>query len=251
MSYKTLKILFVFHERPKESIEELIYSFNSQAATLDISTEFPTNPNDYSLVVLWNYQKKIVLAEPRNNIIVFHSSDLPRGRGWAPIAQLFLQEIPVYTLTAIFIDANIDTGRMILKATFPIKNSMTARQIRVLDEWLTVFLSLEIARELNERRIMGIPQVEANASYYPRRYSSQSQINPADTFESVIPLLRAAEEGHECFFLLGDTTYLLKATPMENAIRQVNVEVTYLSTNEIKQISLQLDSESLRVFFAP
>lgn len=235
--------------RPKDSIEYLIDSFNSQAATLDISTEFPTNPNDYSLIVLWNYQKKIVLKEPKNNIVVFHSSDLPKGRGWAPIAQLFLQEIPVYTLTAIFIDANIDTGRMILKATFPIKNSMTARQIRALDEWLTVFLSLEIARELNERRNMGIPQVEANASYYPRRNPSQSQIKPTDTLESAIPLLRAAEEGHECFFLLGDTTYLLKAMPMDNAITEVNVEVKYLSTKELKQISLRLDSESLRVFF--
>ena len=251
MSYKPLKILFVFHERPVDTLETLITSFSSQDAILDISTEFPTNTNEYDLVVPWNYKNKILSVPPENNVVVFHSSDLPKGRGWAPIAQLFLQEIPIYTLTAIFIDANIDTGRMILKATFPITNSMTARQIRAIDDWLIIFLSLEVARALDEARTIGIPQVEAYASYYPKRLPAHSQLIPSDTLQSMIPLLRAAEDGHECFFLLGDTKYLLKATPNESAVTGVTVNVLYLSTGDLQNISLQIDAEILRVSLAP
>lgn len=246
-----MKILFVFHERPVDTLEKLIKSFSSQDTVLDISTEFPTNTNDYDLVVPWNYRNKILSLPPENKVVVFHSSDLPKGRGWAPIAQLFLQEIPVYTMTAIFIDANIDTGRMILKATFPITNSMTARQIRIIDDWLIIYLSLEIAHSLTETRTIGIPQVDANSTYYPRRRPEQSQLVPSDTLQSMIPLLRAAEDGHECFFLFGETKYLLKATPIENSITGLTVNVSYLSTGEIQRILLRVDAENLRVSLAP
>ncbi len=251
LSCKPLKILFVFQERPVDTLEILIKSFSAQDVILDISTAFPINTSEYDLVVPWNYQNKILSVPPENNVVVFHSSDLPKGRGWAPIAQLFLQEIPFYTLTAIFIDANIDTGRMILKATFPITNSMTARHIRAIDDWLIICLSLDIARALTEARTIGIPQTESNASYYPRRHPAQSQLRPSDTLESMVPLLRAAEEGHECFFLLGDTKYFLKATPIVNATTGVNVKVSYLSTGDIQNILLRIDDENLRVSLAP
>lgn len=251
LSCKILKILFVFHEHPGNALETLIKSFNSQGATLEISTDFPTNPNEYDLVVPWNYQRKILSVPTENNVVVFHSSDLPKGRGWAPIAQLFLQEIPTYTLTAIFIDASIDTGNMILKATFPITSSMTARQVRIVDDWLVVFLSVDIARRLNEGRTIGISQEERDATYYPRRYPTQSQLSSSDTLESIIPLLRAAEEGHECYFLLEGTKYLLKATPIENVLTDISVEFTYLSTGESFRISLRMDANNLKVSLAP
>jgi methionyl-tRNA formyltransferase len=211
--------------------------------------EFPDNPSSFDLIVPWNFQNKISTIPEQNNIVVFHSSDLPEGKGWAPIAHLFLNDIKKYTVTGFFISDEIDSGKMIIKASFQINDSMTARFLRKIDNILTIRLSIEIARNFNSKKFEGIQQPHVGSTTNPRRKPEQNEIRLKDTMESIVPKLRAAEVGHECYFILGESRYTVTAIPESISCEDTQIRIHYLSTGEIQDVPIQslLSSSSLEI----
>ena len=80
------------------------FNFSSELETylpnylVDIGTDMPISPNDYDLIVAWSYRKIIKKIPNPNNIIIFHSTDLPNGKGWAPIYNSIVNENKFFTI---------------------------------------------------------------------------------------------------------------------------------------------------------
>jgi hypothetical protein len=64
-----------------------------------VGEDFPAHPEDHDLVVLWSIRRLVPRAAGCRNAIVFHSSDLPRGRGWAPVYHAIASGLELYTIT--------------------------------------------------------------------------------------------------------------------------------------------------------
>ena len=238
LNSEPVRVLFLFSESPAPSVMSLIQQHSSLQTRLETSLEFPDNPEEYNLIVPWNFQTKIPVFPKLNNVVIFHSSDLPEGKGWAPIANIFLKDIERYTLTAFYIAEEIDSGKMILKVSFPIIESMTARFIRKIDNILIIRLSIRIACEIGLQKYSGVNQPIVGSTNYPRRKPEQNEIKLSETLESFLPRLRSAEANHECFFILGSTRYNLIAVPAAISPDDTIMQIHYLSTGEIEELSI-------------
>jgi methionyl-tRNA formyltransferase len=179
---------------------------------VDIGTTIPVSPNDYNIIVAWNYRKIIKSIPIPNNIIIFHSSNLPHGKGWAPIYHSIASENFFYTITGILASLRVDSGDIVVRAKFKIKPEYIAKDIRNFDNQISLLLVKKIIEKFDEGPIKGIKQCGAS-SYNERRYPSDNEINIQDSFTSLIPHLRACEDNAPPYFYYNNIRYNVSINP--------------------------------------
>ena len=199
-----------------------------------ISETFPDNPFIYQLIVPWNYRKIITQAEQAGNVVVMHASNLPEGRGWAPIYHTFYEQKSEYILSGIFAVSEVDTGNVIVRARFPIEAGYTAPFLRIVDEELSLLLISKILEHWPEGNPTGIKQV-GQSSYRDRRYPKDNQIDITDSLEKLIPHLRGVESKNPAFFIYNNVKYLIKIQPesFPSKPKEVIIEYPDLNKSEI------------------
>jgi methionyl-tRNA formyltransferase len=199
LKYKRKRILFLHNE---SSFEEYKYLIKKYFPKFRFKVEFSTDSGkllgNYDLIILWNYPKKISIRELCQKIIVFHASDLPEGRGWAPIANMFINENKSYTLSGIRIDSGVDTGDILIKFKFPLLPSYTANFIRKIDNELMCF-GARIIADWNSQELIGIKQESTNVVVSKKRNPEMNQLDISHPISDYIPLLKSAEREHLCF----------------------------------------------------
>ena len=109
-----------------------------------IKTSFPSDPDNYNLIILWNYRKIIPNISERKNIILLHGSNLPLGKGWAPIYYTLVENLPNYTIAGILPADKVDSGDIVVRAKFSLKDNYTAETIREFDNEISILLIKKI-----------------------------------------------------------------------------------------------------------
>lgn len=201
---------------------------------LTITETFPDEPSKYQIIVPWNYRKIIRNAAQAGNVVVMHSSDLPEGRGWAPVYHAFSEQQSEYVISGIFAANEVDTGNIIVRARFPIEAGHTASFIRTLDKELSVVLVAKILEHWPEGNPAGVKQVGLG-SYRPRRYPADNEIDLSRPLIELLPHLRGVEPASPAFFLYKNVKYLIEIRPESapNRPRQVTIEYPALNKVEI------------------
>jgi methionyl-tRNA formyltransferase len=221
----TNRIFFVVNRLEDFDFPELLRKYLS-GFVFDIGESPPPQPCAYALVVLWNYQKIVSdLPEP-NNIVVFHGSDLPDGRGWAPIFYAISEEHAEYCITGILAAPEVDRGDVLVKARFPLKPEYTASDLRRFDREISIRLVFEIVSRFSGRALKGSPQ-HGEGSYRPRRRLSDNELGPDKTLAELIPILRAAEDQHPTFFRHAGKIFRVRIEPEQPAEFPDNVEISF------------------------
>ncbi|WP_414551912.1 methionyl-tRNA formyltransferase [Anabaena sp. CCY 0017] len=108
-----------------------------------------------------------ILDMPKLGCINVHGSILPQYRGAAPIQWCLYNGEKETGITTMLMDAGMDTGAMLLKATTPIRLLDHAQD---LAQRLCVIggdLLVETLFKLENREIAPVPQDEAEATYAP------------------------------------------------------------------------------------
>ncbi len=108
-----------------------------------------------------------VLAVPARGCINVHASLLPKFRGAAPIQDAIIRGEAVTGVTTMLMDEGIDTGDMLLQASIPIGEELTAGE---LEEALAVagrILLLETLDRLEDDNLTRTPQDGVLATYSP------------------------------------------------------------------------------------
>ena len=95
-----------------------------------VTETWPDDPSAYQMIVPWNYRKIIKQATQAGNVVIMHSSNLPEGRGWAPIYHAFIEQKAEYVISGIFAVDEVDTGDVIVRARFSIEAGYTTSFIR-------------------------------------------------------------------------------------------------------------------------
>ena len=114
---KKYQICILLNKLEEYHFDDLIKKYlPSEKFDIEIKEKFPENASFYHLIIPWNYHKIIKNVKNFGNVVIIHSSDLPKGRGWAPLYYTFRDDMPHYTMTCIFAHENVDQGNIILKA---------------------------------------------------------------------------------------------------------------------------------------
>ena len=143
-----------------------------------------------------------VLARHRRNLVV-HESDLPEGRGFAPLSWQILEgrkEIPVCLLEAV--DGAADSGPVIYRDRLHFEGHELHDEIRRVQGEKTIELCWRFLAETTPPA--GRPQ-EGPGSHYKRRRLEDSRLDPERTLREQFNLLRTVDnKNYPAFFdLLG------------------------------------------------
>lgn len=187
---------------------------------------FPETPEQFDLIVLWSFRKIVRHSNASDNVIIFHSSDLPDGRGWAPIYNTLARDMATYTVTGIKLAEPVDSGDVVIKATFPMLPGYTASALRRFDHELSILLTAKVLERFKGRPLHGRSQ-SGEGSYYQRRRPEESEIDISRPFAELIPHLRACEPHHPAYFFHEGEKYLIAISPSHSAEFPEAVEIVF------------------------
>jgi methionyl-tRNA formyltransferase len=180
----------------------------------DVGTAVPPDPQQYRLIVLWSYRKIVRPIPSAGNLVLFHSSDLPSGRGWAPIYNAVAEGHTHHTISGIFAADEVDSGDVIVKARFPILPQYTAADLRRFDAEISIILIRRILERFRDRPITGKPQTGV-PTYRNKRTEDDNGFDISRSFSELINHFRACERDHPAFFDFNGAKYVIHVEPVE------------------------------------
>lgn len=227
------KILFVVKD--KNSFQHEDYQKKHLPhVSISVSEVFPSNSDDYQLIVLWSYPKIIKNIENKTNVIVFHSSDLPEGKGWAPIYHTLAKNLKFYTITGVRTAKNADSGEIIVKARFPIQANYTAKILREFDNEICFILISKVLDKFPDGKLKGMSQ-NSKGTFYKKRNPEDNEVDSNAKLIEILPHLRACEKQHPAFFYHEGEKFYIHIEPENKPEFPPNLEIEfYDSTQQTK-----------------
>lgn len=213
---------FDFYEFVKKHLTDM---------NVSVGDSLPSHIEEYDLIILWSYRKIIPNISNRKNIIIFHSSDLPDGKGWAPIYYSISKGLEYYTISGILPSDEVDSGDIIVKARFKMKDNYTAEIIRRWDQEISIILITKILEKFNGKEIRGKKQ-EGVGSFYPKRKPVDNEIDVKSSISDILLHLRACERQHPPFFVYNKTKYFITLEPEIIPDFPNDLEITFFDSSQ-------------------
>lgn len=144
--------------------------FSPQRIKKDVETLNQLRDLDADIFVVIAYGQILsqeILDMPRLGCINVHGSILPKYRGAAPINWCLYHGETQTGITTMLMDAGMDTGAMLLKATIPIELSDNAQDLADKLATLGADLLIETLIKWERQEITPIPQDDGEATYAP------------------------------------------------------------------------------------
>jgi methionyl-tRNA formyltransferase len=167
-------------------------------------------PADFCFCLSFSQILPAIARSQFKNTLVVHESDLPKGRGWAPMTWQILEgstRIPVTLLEAV--DA-VDAGPIYLQEWIDLEGTELNQEWRKLQAETTLRLCAEWVRNYpavlgGARDQVGVP------SFYPRRRPEHSQLDISKSLTEHFDLLRVVDnEAYPAFFEWQGKRYVLR-----------------------------------------
>ncbi len=182
----------------------------------------------HSLAMLLGYHQILpieALNLPKFGTVVFHSSNLPLGRGWAPIYYALAEEHQFLWQSLFYGTEEVDAGPLIAKARYPLDKMTIEAEARRIDDELTLILVETFIAKLTQSRVYAAPQ-RGVPTYYERRVPQQSVIDPQKSISSQWNHIRALPPEHPPHFFSNNVEISLKVqSHREFAYRKELVEI--------------------------
>lgn len=151
--------------------------------------------------------RKPHLNQHKSNIVV-HPSDLPKGKGWSPLAWQILEgknSIPVSLFEA---NEEVDAGEVYIVRNIELNGSELNEEIKDKQGKLMIDLISEYISEF--KSIQGKSQI-GEESYYRRRTKEDNRIDIDKSIRDQFSLLRIVDnERYPAHFELNGETYIIK-----------------------------------------
>ncbi len=126
-----------------------------------------TEADAFVVVAYGQILSQQILDMPRLGCVNVHGSILPKYRGAAPIQWCLYNGEAETGITTMLMDAGMDTGAMLLKATVAIAPLDTAPDLAAQLSTLGADLLIETLLKLENQELQPIPQDDAEATYAP------------------------------------------------------------------------------------
>ena len=222
------KIFFLVNKKDEFSSENYLEK-HLKNFEIHIEDTLPENLDNYDLIVLWSYRKILKNISHRKNIIIFHSSDLPQGKGWAPIFYSLYENKKFFTISGILPADNVDGGDIVCQAKFEIKDNYPAEHIREFDHEISIMMIKQICEKFDKNTLHGKKQ-SGTESFYPRRIPKDNEIKPNSVISEIFNFLRACEKPHLAYFFYNGTKYYISITPETKPDFPSDLEISFFNT---------------------
>lgn len=127
--------------------------------------------------------------------VVFHMTDLPFGRGGSPLQNLITRGFKTTKISAIKVEAGLDTGPVYLKKTLGLEGTATEIFERVS------LIIQEMILEIVEKGIEPLPQV-GEVVEFKRRRPADSNLSELTDLDKVYDYIRMLDcEGYPSAFI--------------------------------------------------
>jgi methionyl-tRNA formyltransferase len=150
------------------------------------------------------------LSRPRFGIWVNHSSDLPTGRGWAPLQWSVIKGLSRVTVTVFKATAECDAGPWAFKASFAIEPQDTIATLRQKDVAISVEMFQCLIQALSDGTLALHEQV-GTPSYWRRRAPPDSELDPAQPLANLWDRIRVCDNiDYPAFFRVNGRKVVLR-----------------------------------------
>nr|HRJ13238.1 methionyl-tRNA formyltransferase [Alphaproteobacteria bacterium] len=159
---------------------------------------------------------KAILDAPRLGCINIHASALPRWRGAAPIQRAILSGDQETGITFMQMDEGLDTGKMLKTYRTVIHETMTAEELQGTLAKIGAREINKVISDLNEGRIMPMPQDEKDVTYAEKLRKEEGQVDWKSDAHHIGRMVRALNPWPGVYFDIGeDRIKILKAELLE------------------------------------
>ena len=217
------KVFFLVNSLDEFTFEDHL---RRHGVEFEVGTALPPEDHAFAMVVLWSYRKIIPDISRIRNTVVFHSSDLPAGKGWAPIFNTITRKLDYYTITGILASDSVDAGDVVVKARFKMNVSYTATILRRWDDEICAILIKEMVAKFGGNRLVGKPQ-PGSENFYARRRPEQNEIDTTRPFSDAVDLLRACEVSHPAFFVYEGHRFQVTLKPETEPVFPGDLEIVW------------------------
>ncbi len=165
---------------------------------------------NYDIVFLLGYTKILNdnFINSNNLVLIVHESNLPKGKGFAPIQWQILEGNNKIIFSLIEAASDFDSGDIIDQEELILKGSELYDEIRFKQAKTTFKL---IKRFLKNYPIYRRKKQIGKSSYYRKRNTKDSELDINLSIKSLFPLLRVVNnEKWPAFFKLNGSEYILK-----------------------------------------
>ncbi|WP_257935754.1 formyltransferase domain-containing protein [Campylobacter lari] len=166
--------------------------------------------SDYDIVFILSYHRiisKEFLRKNKNNIVI-HASNLPQGKGWAPLFHQVLEGKNEITFTLFEADEKTDNGDIYLQKTLVLNGLELYKELRDKQANFIIKLCLDFLRKFPN--ITKIPQ-KGKESFYPKRTPKDHELDINKTIEEQFNLLRISNNKEfPAFFYKNGKKFIIK-----------------------------------------
>ncbi|WP_338668951.1 formyltransferase family protein [Pseudodesulfovibrio methanolicus] len=195
----------------------VIVLLESLGAACTVHEDHTTLDPSGDMIVLLGYDRMVpesLVAAPRLGTVLFHSSDLPEGRGWAPIYNTMIRGLGL-TQTMLYAVEAADAGPIVAKARYPLAGNEIESEVRRIDDRLTLRMLETVLPDLLQGRVEGAVQDEGAATYWPRRTPEESRVTEDMSISDLLRHLRALPESAPAFIFIGARRFQLRLAAAE------------------------------------
>jgi len=173
--------------------------------------------DELDVLFLLSYHKlvpKSILNKNRYNLVV-HESDLPKGKGWAPLFWQVLEGQDVIKFSLFEATSEVDAGKIYLQDQLRLTGFELNGELRDKQGKLTCKMCKSFISKINLSPT-GIAQ-EGDESFYRKRTPEDSQLDINKTIAEQFNLLRIVDnDSYPAFFEIDGHRYFLKISCSEN-----------------------------------
>jgi len=165
----------------------------------------------YDTVFILSYHQIIPiknLQKNRHNIVI-HASDLPQGKGWAPMFWQILEEKNEIIFSMFEASDGVDNGNIYMKKTLYLSSYELNNELRKKQAEMIIDMCLEFVNNYDKYKTP-TPQ-SGIESFYPKRTSKDSELDIDKTINEQFNLFRIVDNNdYPAFFYKDGKKYILK-----------------------------------------
>ncbi|HVY56547.1 MAG TPA: formyltransferase family protein [Xanthobacteraceae bacterium] len=223
-----MRVLFVAAsaERAAAILDPIGERLRAEGISWSLSTDPDADISpEFRVVYLLSYDRVIrpeILARVDGRVVVFHSSDLPSGRGWAPIYYSMLSGDRVHTISMCYAAEPVDSGNILAKARIPILANYTAPMLRAAGQRMIGQMIVRYTARFAGAKPPGTPQ-RGPGSYRKRRMPDDAVVDAHKPLLELMPHILASEEPNLAVIEYRGQRFRIQAAP-EN--REISADFT-------------------------
>lgn len=166
--------------------------------------------SDFDIVFVLGYTKILdeKFLKSTDRAFTVHESDLPDGKGFAPVQWQVLEGKKQITVSLLKLSKDVDSGDIYEQTKLRLDGTELYDQIREKQAQATFAVIKKFLQNLSNHRPV---RQEGQGTFYPRRQPSDSQLDLDKSIREQFPLLRICNnENWPAYFVLDGVKYILK-----------------------------------------